>query len=83
MYLYTGEIMYIIYLFLWCVCFVIIWHICVTTGFFFLNVYNKHNNIYFIVYLVSHVLDVFLLFVVIIVKHVYFVKISTKFIIYI
>ena len=36
-------IMYIINLFLCCVCFVIIWYVCVTTVFFsFLNVYNKH-----------------------------------------
>ena len=34
-------IMYIINLFLCCVCFVIIWYVCVTTVFSFLNVYNK------------------------------------------
>ena len=36
--------MYIINLFLCCVCFVIIWHVCVTTVFSFLNVYNKQNK---------------------------------------
>ena len=35
-------IMYIINLSLCCVCFVIIWYVCVTTVFSFLNVYNKH-----------------------------------------
>ena len=39
-------IMYRINLFLCCVCFVIIWYVCVTTVFSFLNVYNKHNYIY-------------------------------------
>ena len=37
-------IMYIINLFLCCVCFVIIWYVCVTTVISFLNVYNKHTN---------------------------------------
>ena len=37
-------IMYIINLFLCCVCFVIIWYVCVTTVFSFLNVYNKLTN---------------------------------------
>ena len=39
-------IMYIINLFLCCVCFVIIWYVCVTTVFFLslmyiINIYNK------------------------------------------
>ena len=40
-------IMYIINLFLCCVCFVIIWYVCVTTVFSFLNVYNKHYYYYY------------------------------------
>ena len=38
----TRVIMYIINLSLCCVCFVIIWYVCVTTVLSFLNVYNKH-----------------------------------------
>ena len=50
-------IMYIINLFLCCVCFVIIWYVCVTTVFSFLNVYNK--SMFMTWYIVQHVITLY------------------------